>query len=75
MTEFGDEEQVIEPALHDPSQKQLVLVTHGDSNFYSNDGKQDMWMMDGENSLCKKGPSSSIMISKFQYGYHGTVRI
>lgn len=75
MTAFGEEDEVIEPVLADPSQQKLVLVTHDECTFYANDGKKDMWLLDGDNPLRKKGPGASIMVSEFQCPCHGTMRI
>ena len=47
MTAFGEEDEVIEPVLADPSQQKLVLVTHDECTFYANDGKKDMWFWMG----------------------------
>lgn len=61
MAQFGDDEQVIEPILQDPSQKKLMLVTLDECTFYANDGKQDMWMLDGEIPLRKRGQGARFL--------------
>jgi hypothetical protein len=75
MDEFaGDEEElVIEPHLSAGDRK-LVLVSHDESTFFAHDGKQDMWLAEGETVLRKKGPGMSIMVSEFQCPCHGTMR-
>jgi hypothetical protein len=71
----GDnEELVLEPVLEE-NEKKIVLVTHDESTFYANDGKNDLWMLEGENHIRKKGPGSSIMVSEFQCPCHGTMKI
>ena len=67
-------ETVIEPALLASAQKKLVLVTHNESTFYANDGKQTLWLQEGETVLRNKSPGQSIMISEFQCPCHGTMR-
>ncbi|OAD68317.1 hypothetical protein PHYBLDRAFT_173319 [Phycomyces blakesleeanus NRRL 1555(-)] len=50
-----------------------VLVTHDESTFYSNDGKEAMWLVEGENPIRKKSPGMSLMISEFKCISHGTI--
>lgn len=70
----GDEEEVvIEPVLKEGERK-VVFVTHDESTFYANDGKNDLWLQQGENYLRKKGVGLSIMVSEFQCPCHGTMR-
>ncbi|KAG2191293.1 hypothetical protein INT47_005117 [Mucor saturninus] len=69
-----NEENILEPELED-GEKKLVFVTQDESTFYANDGKNDLWLEDGENHIRKKGPGSSIMISEFQCPCHGTMKI
>lgn len=69
-----DQEEVLEPLLKENEQK-IVFVTHDESTFYANDGKEDLWLMDGENYIRKKGTGSSIMVSEFQCPCHGTMKI
>ena len=69
-----DKEEVVEPSLL-PGQKQLVLVTHDESTFYANDGKQTIWFGEGESILRNKTPGQSIMVSEFQCACHGTMRV
>ncbi|KAG2204123.1 hypothetical protein INT47_011606 [Mucor saturninus] len=69
----NNEEEVLEPIL-DEGMKQIVFVTHDESTFYANDGKDDLWLLEGENHIRKKGPGSSIMVSEFQCPCHGTMK-
>jgi hypothetical protein len=50
------------------------MVTHDESTFYSNDGKEKSWFMEQEVQLQPKGPGGSIMVSEFQCACHGTMR-
>jgi hypothetical protein len=68
------EELTLQPNLK-PGLKKIVLVTHDESTFYTNDGKEDMWLKDGENMIRKKGAGMSIMVSEFQCPCHGTMRM
>ncbi|KAG2220736.1 hypothetical protein INT45_007348 [Circinella minor] len=75
MHEWGYVYQtVIEPALLASGQKKLVLVTHDESTFYAYDGKQTLWLQEGETVPRNKSPGQSIMISEFQCPCHGTMR-
>ncbi|EIE76273.1 hypothetical protein RO3G_00977 [Rhizopus delemar RA 99-880] len=69
------EEDVLEPNALPEGERKCVFVTHDESTFYANDGKNDMWLADGENYIRKKGPGLSIMVSEFQYPCHGTMKI
>jgi hypothetical protein len=53
---------------------EIVMVTHDESTFYANDGKEKGWFLPGEIQLKPKGPGLSIMISEFQCSCHGTMR-
>lgn len=46
-------------------EKPLVLVTHDESTFNSNDGKRSVWMENGKQSLRPKGRGKGIMVSGF----------
>jgi len=48
-----------------PDEKEIIFVTHDESIFYANDGKRDIWTVEGEMSLRKKENRRSIMISEF----------
>lgn len=76
MDFYNDEnlDEVLEPMLEEGEEK-LVFVTHDECTFYANDGKNDIWLMEGENYIRKKSMSSSIMVSEFQCPCHGTMRI
>src|SRR6266536_1971587 len=45
--------------------KEIILVTHDECIFYSNDGKRGVWAKSGELPLRKKGNGRSIMVSEF----------
>ena len=72
--EGDQEENVLEPVLLEGEEK-VVFVTHDESTFYANDGKNDIWSLEGESSIRKKGPGSSIMVSEFQCPCHGTMKL
>ena len=48
-----------------PNDKEIILVTHDECIFYSNDGKRGVWAKSGELPLRKKGNGRSIMVSEF----------
>ncbi|CAJ0748460.1 19201_t:CDS:2, partial [Entrophospora sp. SA101] len=45
-----------------PDKKEIILVTHDECIFYSNDGKRGVWARDGELPLKKKGNGRCIMV-------------
>ena len=48
-----------------PGEKPLVLITHDESTFNANDGKQRLWMKENEQPLRPKGKGKGIMVSGF----------
>ena len=60
----GEEMKAIPPVLRSGEQE-LILVTHDECIFYTNDGKKKIWVADGEMPLRKKGNGKSIMVSEF----------
>ena len=63
----------VQPNLRD-NEKKMVLVTHDESIFYSNDCKVTRWCEKNESMIIPKGPGRSIMISSFMCPCHGTMR-
>ena len=71
----GDEmETVIEPELSG-DEKRLILVTHDESCFSSNDGRKTIWMDKDRNVLRPKGDGRSIMVSAFLCECHGLLQL
>ena len=60
----GKSMERIPPAL-ELNEEEIVLVTHDECIFYSNDGKRGVWAKSGELPLRKKGNGRSIMVSEF----------
>lgn len=52
-------------STHSEEGRPLVLVTHDESTFNSNDGFRSNWMRDGEQPLRPKGVGKGIMVSAF----------
>ncbi|KAG1489580.1 hypothetical protein G6F47_012193 [Rhizopus delemar] len=69
------EEDVLEPNALPEGERKCVFVMHDESTFYANDGKNDVWLADGENYIRKKGPGLFIMVSEFQCPCYGTMKI
>jgi len=69
MSQFVDGEER-EPNLEE-GEKKIVQVTHDESCFYSNDGKKELWLEEGEVILRKKGEGRSYMVSGFLCPCHG----
>ncbi|CAJ0765859.1 22528_t:CDS:2, partial [Entrophospora sp. SA101] len=59
------------PPILSPDKKEIILVTHDECIFYSNDGKRGAWARDGELPLKKKGNGRCIMVSEFLTEIHG----
>ncbi|PKB93644.1 hypothetical protein RhiirA5_247291, partial [Rhizophagus irregularis] len=53
------------PPILESDDKEVILVTHDECIFYSNDGKRGVWAKSGELPLRKKGNGRSIMVSEF----------
>ena len=64
MTTFDDETLEPIPPILSPDKKEIVLVTHDECIFYSNDGKRGVWVRDGELPLKKKGNWRCIMVEE-----------
>jgi len=60
----GENMERIPPTLG-PDEKEIILITHDECIFYSNDGKRGVWAKSGELPLRKKGNGRSIMVSEF----------
>jgi hypothetical protein len=61
----GDEMEIqINPDLQ-PDEKIHILVTHDETTFHSNDGRNSGWAPDNEQPLRKKGQGRAIHISDF----------
>ena len=58
--EGKDMEVVVAPTL-EPNEKRLVLLTHDESCFESNDGANVVWIEQGKNHLRPKGMGKSFM--------------
>lgn len=69
-----EEEEVIPPELPNGASK-IVMVTHDEATFFSNEARDQMWQHEDESPIRKKTPGGSIMISEFQCPCHGTMRI
>ena len=53
------------------SERKIVLVTHDESCFSSNDGRKTIWLDQDHNILRPKGEGRSIMVSAFLCECHG----
>ncbi|KAG1474555.1 hypothetical protein G6F56_000295 [Rhizopus delemar] len=70
----GSEDKApIQPELR-RDEKTMVLVTHDEFIFYSNDCKMTRWVEDKETFILPKGQYKSIMASSFMCPCHGTMR-
>ena len=65
---------VVPPAVQDGAQE-LVLVTHDESTFYSNDSTSHAWLAQNEHILRKKTMGGSIMVSEFLCPCHGRLQV
>ena len=48
-----------------PNQQSIIVITHDESIFSANDGKQQAWIQEGDAILCLKGKGKGIMVSDF----------
>ena len=72
--EGKDMEVVVAPTL-EPNEKRLVLLTHDESCFESNDGANVVWIEQGKNHLRPKGMGKSFMVSQFLCQCHGHMEV
>ena len=56
-------------------ERRLVLVTHDESCFSSNDGKTTIWMSEDNRPLRPKGEGRSVMVSDFLCECHGPLSL
>ncbi|KAK9241586.1 hypothetical protein V1506DRAFT_550303 [Lipomyces tetrasporus] len=75
MREYGGEDcsEVIMPDLQD-GDKEVVLVTHDECYFNSNDDVTITWTEKGESTIKKKGQGLGLMVSDFYCACHGSPR-
>ncbi|CAJ0749675.1 18009_t:CDS:2, partial [Entrophospora sp. SA101] len=55
--------------------EEIILVTHDECIFYSNDGKRGVWAKSGELPLKKKGNGRSMMVSEFLTEKNGRLHL
>ena len=67
-------ETKISPELED-GMRSLVLVTHDESCFGSNDGRSYCWLDEDNKEIRPKGNGRSIMVSAFLCECHGILRL
>ncbi len=65
MVIFSEDGSWKHPPNLSENEKPLVLVTHDESTFNSNDGKRRIWMENGKQPLRPKGRGKGIMASEF----------
>lgn len=70
----GDDMDVVVDLALAVGEKNIVFVTYDESAFYSNLGKNNLWLLKGEKNIRKKDAGSSNVISEFQCPCHGTMR-
>jgi hypothetical protein len=76
MTKYEGEDMMtnVKPILG-PGEKEIILVTHDECIFYSNDGKRGVWAPDGELPLRSKSNGRALMISDFITEACGRLRL
>ena len=74
MRKYGGDEMsdITEP---ESTSKRLVLVTHDESCFSSNDGKATIWFDQDNRPIRPKGEGRSIMVSEFLCECHGPMKL
>ena len=65
MTKYKGENMKRIPLTLGTNEKEIILVTHDECIFYSNDGKWGVWAKSEELLLRKKRNGRSIMVSEF----------
>jgi len=64
FTRWGQDGEPV-PTILSQGQREIVVVTHDESTFHSNDGRKFMWLKPGGDPLRKKGIGKGIMVSDF----------
>ncbi len=65
MARYEEEKMDAIPPVLRPEERELILITHDECIFYTNDRKKKIWIPDDEMLLRKKGNGKSIMMSEF----------
>ena len=65
MARYEEEKMDAIPPVLRPEERELILITHDECIFYTNDRKKKIWIPDDEMLLRKKGNGKSIMVSEF----------
>ena len=60
-----DDKDNLAPTVQTRGERQIVVVTHDESTFHSNDGRRFMWLQPGGDRLRQKGLGKGIMVSDF----------
>jgi len=71
----GENMEIVVPPVLDDGERKLVLVTHDETTFDSNDGKRKVWIESGKQHLRPKGAGKSIMVSQFMCLCHGHMEV
>ena len=75
ITYIGDfMETSISPEVAD-NEKTLILVTHDESCFGSNDGRRFCWIDENNRQIRPKGNGQSVMVSAFLCECHGILKL
>ena len=67
-------EEETNPQLRE-GERRLVLVTHDESCFGSNDGRNFVWIDDNNRQIRPKGNGRSVMVSAFLCECHGLLKL
>ena len=65
MAKYEGENMERIPPILESNEREIILITHDECIFYSNDGKRGVWTKSGELPLRKKRNGHSIMVSEF----------
>ena len=71
----GENMDVVIPPDLANGERKLLLVTHDETTFDSNDGKRKVWIESGKQNLRPKGAGKSIMVSQFLCLCHGHMEV
>ena len=61
---WNDEGELMESQLPE-GEREIVVVTHDESTFHTNDGRRQMWLQDGKDPIRPKTMGRGIMVSDF----------
>lgn len=71
LVEFSEDDSILEKdylddcAVGGPDRRPIIMITHDESTFSANDGRQEVWTFNEQGVLRPKGKGKGTMVSDF----------